>query len=494
MNESVEQLDPTEELNAEGVNSKVKKGILILTIRTFILQAVSFLANVIILPVLLSPAQYGVFFLVSAIINFLTYFSDIGFAAGLIQKKDKPSEKDLKTIFTAQQVMVVGIIVSVLLATPFLKSFYKFDQLAINLLWALAFSLFLSSLKTIPSVLLERKLEFNKLVIPQIFETIIFNLTVVYFAWRGFGVTSFTLGVLLRGITGVIATYIVQPWFPGLLFSTESFKSILKFGIPYQANTFLAMIKDDGMTILLGGILGSSGVGLLGWAQKWAYAPLRFFMDQVIKVTFPAYSRLQDNKEELSKAVSKSIFFICLFVFPSLVLLVLLAPPLTQIIPKYHKWAPALIPLTLICLTSAFAAVTTPLTNMLNAIGKISLTFKFMIMWTALTWALVPFLAYVYGINGAGLGFAIVGVSSIVAMLKSLEFINLNYIEILGKSLIGSIIMGGLILLLRSILPVSFVVVASLGGGGLIFYALLLFILEPTLLGMIKRGLRSKND
>ncbi len=175
MQESVEQIDPTEELTAERVNSKIKKGIAILTIRTVFIQVISFVSNSVILPALLLPAQYGVFFLVSAVVNFLAYFSDIGFAASLIQKKDQPTDQDLKTIFTTQQVMVVVIIITVFLATPLIRNFYKFNQNGVYLLWALAFSLFLSSLKTIPSVLLERRLEFNKLVIPQIFETIIFN-------------------------------------------------------------------------------------------------------------------------------------------------------------------------------------------------------------------------------------------------------------------------------------------------------------------------------
>src|SRR3989344_5283986 len=127
------------------------------------------------------------------------------------------------------------------------------------------------------------------------------------------------------------------------------------------------MVKDDGMTLFLGGLLGPSGIGLLVWAQKWAYAPLRFFMDQVIKVTFPAFSRLQNQKENLSVAVTKSIFFVSLLVFPSLVMLVLAAPTLVQIIPRYEKWSPALLALTILSITSALAAVTTPLTNTLNA-------------------------------------------------------------------------------------------------------------------------------
>ncbi len=485
MDESVEQIDPTVEITVEAVKQRAAKGVAILTIRTIVLQAVSFFANAL-LTVFLEPTQYGVFFLVSAVINFLAYFSDIGFAAALIQKKEALTKEDLRTIFTAQQVLIITLLIVIFLATPFIQGFYKFNQESTFLLWALSFSLLVSSLKTIPSVLMERNLEFNKLIIPQLVETIIFNITAVYLAFRGFGITSFTIAVILRSISGLITTYIVQPWIPAIAFSMNSFKSILKFGIPYQTNVFLAMIKDDGMTLFLGGVLGAGGVGLLGWAQKWAYAPLRFFMDQVIKVTFPAFSRMQDNKKELSEAVSRSIFFICLFVFPSLVLLILLAPLLTQIIPKYNKWDPALNALMLICITSAFAAITTPLTNLLNAIGKISLTFKFMILWTVLTWLFVPVLSLIYGVNGAGLSYALVGASSIFSIWKAQEFISINYIEIIGKPIFGSILMGGLIFLLRSFLPLGFSSIILMAVGGIASYFLILIIIKPNLLSLAK--------
>ena len=489
MEESVEQLDPTAEITSETVKKRVVSGAAMLTIRTIFIQFVSFFSNAL-LTVFLLPADYGVFFLVSAVINLLAYFSDIGFAAALIQKKDKLTQDDLRTIFTAQQVLIVLLLIVIFIATPFVQSFYKFNQEGVYLLWALAFSLFVSSLKTIPSVLMERKLEFNKLVIPQIIETLVFNITVVYLAWKGYGVTSFTIGVIARSIVGLVSTYIIQPWLPMISFSSKAFKSILKFGLPYQANVFLAMLKDDGMTLFLGSILGPSGIGLLGWAQKWAYAPLRFFMDQVIKVTFPAFSRLQDNKAELSHLVSRSIFYICILVFPTLILLVLLAPSLTQIIPKYNKWSPALLALTFISITSAFASITTPLTNMLNAIGKISLTFKFMIMWTALTWLFVPFLSIQFGVSGAGFGFALVGLSSVITIWKCSEFVNIDYFKLLLKPILAVFVMGVLVSLLRSILPVSYLSVISMGLFGLVTYLTLLLILEPELLSLVKRTIK----
>lgn len=475
--ESVEQIDPTEQLSLETVKKRAVKGAAILTGRNVLMQGISFLATAL-LTVFLAPDEFGIFFVVSAVISFLSYFSDIGFAAALIQKKEKLTDEDLKTAFTSQQILVILILVLLFFLTPLIKNFYNLGQDAIYLLWALSFSLLLSSLKTIPTVLMERRLEFNKWVIPQIVENIFFNVTVVFLAWKGFGIASFTAAVLLRGFSGLVLTYLIQPWMPSIGLSFNSFKSILKFGAPFQANTFLAMIKDDGMTLFLGGVLGTTGVGLLGWAQKWAYAPLRFFMDQVIKVTFPAFSRLQDEKEELAKAVSKTVLFVSILVFPSLVILVLTAPVLIQIIPKYTKWEGALFALTVLSINSALAAVTTPLTNTLNAIGKISLTFKLMVMWTVLTWILVPIFAQNFGVDGAAAGLTLVSLSSFVALFMIKKFIKISYLKVTGKPLVAAALMAVVMILIRNFFDDSLMKVFAMGIGGMLSYILIIFVIE----------------
>ena len=75
--------------------------------------------------------------------------------------------------------------------------------------------------------------------------------------------------------------------------------------------------------------------------------------------------------------------------------------PFVQLVPDYQKWATAVLPLQLFAFNGAWAAISTPLTNAFNAIGKIKLTFKLMILWTALTWILTPLLAIQYGYLGA---------------------------------------------------------------------------------------------
>lgn len=474
-----------DDLTIEVVKKRAASGAAILTIRTIFLQAISFF-SLALLTVFLSPAEFGVFFIVSSVKNFLSYFSDIGFAGALIQKKDKPTNIELNTVFTSQQLLVLIVLLLLFIITPLVQYVYKLNQAGTYLLWALSFSLLLSSLKTIPTVLMERRLEFNKSVIPQIVEAVIFNTIAVYLAWKGFGVTSYTVAIILSGVVSLVITYIVRPWLPSIAFSINAFKSMLRFGFPYQVNTILAMIKDDGMILFLGGVLGPSGFGVLGWAQKWAYAPLRFFMDQVIKVTFPAFSRMQDNKEELSKAVSRTVFFVCLLVFPSLVMLLFLAPVLIDVIPKYSKWAPGLFALTILSITSSLAAITTPLTNTLNAIGKIGITFKLMIMWTVLTWLFVPFLSIRYGINGAAIGFTLVGLSSFIALLIISKYISINYLQSIGKPVIVSIVLGVILYLIDLFLSASIVEVIMMIGIGALTYLLTVIAIEPSIIKVIK--------
>jgi len=464
-----EHIDPTTEISLETVKERSVRGVVVLTGRTFLLQVISLVAQLFLFAYL-GKYEFGVFAIVSAIINFLVYFSDIGLAAALIQKKDKPTDIDLKTTFLVQQTLVLAIIGIVIILTPFFTQKYSLDHNGQILLYALAASLLFSSLKSIPSVLLERKLEFVKLAFPQILEQVVYNVILVFFAMKGFGLKSFTFAVLARGIVGLVTIYILQPWKPGIAFSRKTLSGLFKFGIPYQVNTFLATFKDDGMTLVLGSILGPIGVGILSFAQKIARFPLTFFMDTVTRVTFPAFSRMQDAKADLEKSVTRSIYFICLLVFPSLAGISILAPILVRVIPRYNQWIPALVPIVFVSINFIFAAATTQLTNLLNAIGKIKITFYLMIMWTALTWAFVPILAIKFNVIGASIGYSLVGASSIVAIFIAKKYVNFSITDSMIKPLVGSIVMGVLLIIMRRFLPVTLTSMEELVAAGAVIY------------------------
>lgn len=469
-------IDPTAEISLDTVKQRSVKGVVALTGRYFVLYAITIVSQGI-LGALLTTSQFGIFGIVSAIINFLVYFSDIGLAAALIQKKEKIDREDLGTTFTIQQILVAALLIGVVIASPHIQKFYNLDRSAVYLLYALGASFLMSSLKTIPSVLLERGLHFEKLAVSNILESIAYNISLVFFAWKGFGITSFTIAVLVRGFVGLVALYIFQPWIPKFTISRKSLSKLLKFGLPYQINTFIAVLKDDGLTLVLGKVMGVGPLGILVWAQKWIQIPLRVVLDNVTRVTFPAFSRMQDTKSELERSVTKSIFFTTVLVFPATVAIVILFPVVTSIIPKYAQWMPAILPLTLLSINVIFAAVTTQLTNLLNAIGKIKITSALMVMWTVLTWVFVPYLATKFGANGAAAGYAIVGISSIMAIFIVKKYVNFSLTNGALKPFFASIVMGVTLLVLRAMLPDSLAVLGILVVVGLVVYGTTIFAL-----------------
>jgi len=464
------------DVSLEAVKERSLTGFLALVSRSFLIQIISFVSSFL-LTVFLEPKVFGVFYLVSAFVNFFAYFSDIGLAAALIQKKKSVTEEDLKTTFLIQQMLVLLLLIMIVGFSPLAQKWYGLSQSSVYLVYALGISLFLSSLKTIPSVLLERSLKFNLLVIPQILETVIFNILAVVLAWKGFGITSFTIAVLARGVVGLAVMYIISPWRIGIALNQDSLSRLLKFGLPYQANTIIAVLKDDLMTVFLGKIIGTTGLGYLGWAKKWAELPLRFLMDNVSKVAFPAFARMQEDGKSLQKAVEKSLFFLSFTTFPILVGFSVLASDLVKIIPRYAKWEPAILALYLYCFNSAWALISTSMTNLLNAIGLIKKTFKLMIMWLVLTWILMPVLGIKFGYNGVALATAIISVSSIAAIYIARIKIKFELFSPVGKPLISSSLMGIAIYFFRP--PVTHLGLAIILkiGLGIVSYLLISFLL-----------------
>lgn len=467
----------TEDIDIAILKKKSIAGIVALTSRTFVLQIIAFGATFL-LTIFLSPSIFGIFYVVSAIIAFLGYFSDIGLAAALIQKKETLTDEDLKTTFTIQQLLVGTTVIIAILLSSLLAGFYRLDNSGLWLMRALIIAFFLSSLKTIPSVILERDLNFHKLVIPQITETLGFYLVAVLLAWRGLGVASFTWAVITRAVVGLVSIYIISPWKIRIGLSIPTAKHLLHFGIPFQLNSFLALIKDDLLIVFLGKVLPFAEVGYIGWAKKWAEVPLRLIMDSIIRVTFPAFSRLQHEPKILGAAIEKTLFGLSLTIFPITVGLLFFMAPFVSFIPKYQKWEPALLSFYLFAIASAIAALSTPLTNALNAVGKIKTTLWLMVLWTTSTWLLTVIFIYLFGFNGVSLALLLITSTLwlVISLVKRIS--SFSFFHSIRTPLVGSIAQGLFYFLLLKLMIRSPIFLASGAVSGVILYVLLLWRFE----------------
>ncbi len=386
----------------------------------------------------------------------MNYFSDIGLAASLIQKKEV-SEDDIKTTFTVQQILILTLIVIGFLATSFIKDFYKLPAQGIYLFWSLLLAFFISSLKTIPSIFLERKIQFQKIVLVQVVENTVFYALAVILALMNFGVMSFTYAVIARAVVGLIAMYSISFWLPKLGISLVSLRQLLSFGIPFQAGSFLALFKDDLIILFLGKVIGFEGLGYIGWAKKWAEAPIRIIMDNISRVLFPVIARIQADKEKVSKLLDKLLFYQTLLLAPTLAGLAIIMSPLVEIIPKYNKWEPALPYFYLFIVASFFSTYSTPFMNLFNALGKVKITFSFMLFWTIVTWLLTPLFTRMFGLYGFPVNQLILSLTFVAVIYMAKKFTDFRFIDSVYKPLIAAIIMSIVTLTLVYSLPVSIV-------------------------------------
>ena len=464
-----------EDFNLELVAKKSVKSVFALISRTFFIQILGIFASFI-LTIYLSPSDFGVFFIVSSFVVFLNYFSDIGLAASLIQRKEEPSLQEFRNAFTIQQLLVLVLIVPCFLLSPQIASFFHIEGTGIYLLYAFLISFLLSSLKTIPTVILERRLDFHKLVIPQIAENLVYNMTLILMAIGGYGVTSFTVAIVLRSIVGLVIIYIISPWKIGFAFDTKVLKGLMSFGIPFQINSLLALVKDDLINIYIGKVLPLTQVGYIGFAQKWAFLPLRLVMDNVIKIMFPSLSRLQHDKNALRIVVEKSLFVISFFIMPTAVGFIMLSPYFIDLIPSYQKWAPAYISIVFFALNTVVGSLSTPITNFLYATGKAKITLYFMTGWTTLTWILTPLFIIKFGYNGVAIASFLVALSTLSIYFVARRYITFSFVRPILKPLFTSLLMMLFIYLTKDfITSLPILLVEVLLAAGLYFAVILYF-------------------
>lgn len=435
-----ELLDDPEEI--ARIKQRTITGALSYFARTIFLQVIG-LVSVFLLSAFFTPEDFGVYGFVIQIIGLLIFFSDIGLAAALVQKKDEPKKIEYRVAFTLQWLLSLGIlaIIGLLLLTGWVQT--KVGSAGGWVLLSLGISFPLATLKTISSIRLERKLDFQKLVLPQIFEQIIFYALLIGLAWNGMGVAAYAFAVLARSAIGVLVMWLIEPWREfGFAWNIPVLRSLLGFGIKFQLNDFLARLKDQLFFLVLGIFLPLDQFGYVQWAKNWSLYPYNLTVQNVLAITFPTYSRLQAKTHLLKAAIEKSLFFISLAIFPILTGMSLFIWPLTQVIEKYRQWEPAVPSFILFALSIAWAALSTPLINTLNAIGHINKTLKLMVFWTALTWILTPLAVWMWGFNGAAIAAFVISFTSIVSVTMVKEYVPVSVFPQIRLALFGSVCMA----------------------------------------------------
>lgn len=427
----------------ELLKKKAVRGIFTLTFRRLALKVID-TVGIIYLARLLTQDTFGTFGIISFVVfTFLSFFSDVGLGAALIQKKEV-SKDDLQTTFTVQQILVTSLLLIAWVVAPPLASFYNLGSQGTWLIRVLSLSLFVTSFKTVPSIMLERELRFELLVIPEIIETVTYNSIAVIMATKGYGVWSLVVAVVARTVLGAIALNLIKKWPIGWKLNKASIHELLHFGVPYQLNSVLALLKDNITPTVIAYWYGPAAVGFVNIAQNISSRPMEI-STIVSRITFPTYSRIQDNKEMLKRWIEKSIHLMSALYFPAIIGLIVTAKPILLYLyaDKSDKWLPAFTTLLWFLLAAIPVVITTTYTNAIYAIGRPKVVLALMFLYTAMTWGIGLPLIRAIGYQGIAITVTLITYTTFPLVVRELnKVVRVETWGMTWRPFLSSLIMG----------------------------------------------------
>ncbi len=359
----------------------------VLIVRTVVLQLTVLGGNVY-LARLLNPGDFGVFAIVQFALQVFQLFGDAGLAAGLIQKKEDPDQRELSSVWWLQVGLASLLVVAVFFSAPYvLKLWPDVPHQTEWLLRAMSLQLLFTTLRVVPALLLERELKFARLSVLDFVSTLTFYLSASALATANFGVSALIGALLLQGLVGAILIQVMRPWRPSLVLDTAVLKTILRFGLPYQGKVIVGFVNAAIAPIYAGSLLGKYSLGLNNFAQTTAWFPLKL-VEILSRVTFPLYSRLQDDREALASSLGRSVQVCAVTVLFFVGLFLGIGRGFVEVVYT-AKWLPSL-PLLYVYAGAISIGFLSPLiASALDALGKPQIIFRLALLWTLLNWLVV---------------------------------------------------------------------------------------------------------
>jgi len=255
----------------------------------FVIQTVS----TVVLARLLTPKDYGLVAMVTAITGFIMVFKDIGLSAATVQKA-QTNHQQISTLFWINvAICTIAMLVTAALA-PAIAWFYNEPRLTwIGL--ALSTSFLFVGLSVQHQALLRRQMRFTAIVTRDIAAMLIGAVLAIVLAWRGAVYWSLVAMQVGTAATGAIMLWLVCKWRPGWPVRGAGVRSMLHFGMDITGFNVIHYFARNADKILLGRFYGSYVTGLYSRAYSLFMLPISQIRAPLTAVAMPALSHLQNE-------------------------------------------------------------------------------------------------------------------------------------------------------------------------------------------------------
>ncbi len=362
------------------------------------------LARIIVLARLLSPNDFGLFGIALLALSALDTFSQTGFRQALIQKR-KETKSYLNTVWTIGIIRGFLIAIILFLIAPYAALFFGTPG-AEPILKVIGLAIILQGFTNVAVIYFEKELKFHKYFAYQFLGTIADVTVAISAAFLLRSVWALIFGLLAGNLVRCIVSYIIDPYRPKLQFNKDQAKELFGFGKWILGSSILIFLIAQGDDIFVGKLLGVAALGFYQMAYRISNMPATEITHVISQVTFPAYSKLQDNIPKLKAAYLKVLQVTVFLSFPMAGLILILAPDFTKIFLG-DKWMPMVPAMQVLVLWGAIRSIGVHHGSVLQAVGKPKILTKLNIIKLIILAILIYPLSIKWGIVGTSLAVCI---------------------------------------------------------------------------------------
>lgn len=322
---------------------------------------------------LLMPEDFGIVAIPLVFLAIAEIFIEAGFSSALV-RKDEVSESDMSTAFIFS--ISVGVICYLILffLSPLIAVFYEEPRLtSITRIASLAF--LITPLSTPQTVILKRKIDFKTPAKVSIISRILAGVLGISLAYFGYGLWALVYSNLAGVILTFIFNWIAVRWYPKAGWSKESFKYLFGYGSKMVLTFLLDRIYMNIAPLFIGKYNSTEQLGIYNNAQKYTTYPSRLLIGVVQNVTFPVLCQIKNDDVTLARSYRKMIKVTTFMVFPTMLLLSVLAEPLVRLLLT-EKWIECVPFIQIICLSVMWNPVHSLNLNLLLIKGRSDLFLK----------------------------------------------------------------------------------------------------------------------
>jgi O-antigen/teichoic acid export membrane protein len=355
------------------------------------------LVSLMILARLLVPEDFGLMGIGLIVIETLELFSETGFEQAMVQRRDR-IEEYVDTTWTVS--ILRGFVLGglVLLAAPVIGRFFD-DARVTGLLQVLALSPVVKGFANAHVVSFARELEFDKSFLLNGGGALVQTVVAVVFAVLEASVWALVWGLLAGNLARVVLSFTLTASRPRLSFSMERFRSLFSFGRWILGSKIVVFLSTQGDDIVVGKILGTDALGYYRLSYRLSNMPATELATAVSTVTFPAFSKVQEDLGRLRNAFCETFELITAVSFLLGGLILTLADLAVPFLFG-EKWIPIVPLVQMLSVYGIMRSMGSPFGPVFQAIGRPDLMAKIQLFNLAVLAAVIFPMTFRWGVSG----------------------------------------------------------------------------------------------